>query len=220
MPIKVAIVEDDVVACEGLAFLISDAAGFDCVAHCHTAENALDILPSSGAEVVLMDVDLPGMSGIECIHKLKTEAPAIQIMMLTVFEDPDRIFASLAAGATGYLVKKTATERILQAIRELHDGGSPMSSQIARRVIEAFRTPAIEAENLSSRQRQTLDLLVRGFSYREIASSMDITIATVRTHIRNIYERLHVHSRAQAISKLFPINPGRRRRSIARRIMP
>ena len=204
MPIKVAIVEDDAAVCEGLAFLINEARGFECVAACHTAEEALVRIPRCDPDVVLMDIELPGMSGIDCIQRLKVECPRAQIMMLTVFDNPDRIFGSLAAGACGYLVKKTPPAKLLQAIRDLHMGGSPMSSAIARRVIETFREPQIEADNLSPRERQVLDYIVRGYSYTESATELKVAPNTVRAHVRNVYEKLQVHSRVEAILKVFP----------------
>jgi len=204
MPIKVAIVEDDVAVCEGLAFLIHESRGFECVAAYHTAEEALLRLPSRNPDVVLMDIELPGMSGITCIQRLKEICPRIQIMVLTVFDNPDRIFGSLAAGACGYLVKKTPPAKLLQAIRDLHLGGSPMSAEIARRVIEAFREPEIEADNLSVRERQVLEYVVRGYSYKEIAAELDVAPGTVRAHIQNIYKALQVNSRMEAILRVFP----------------
>ena len=204
MPIRVAIVEDDAAVREGLGFLLTESPGVECVASCQTGEEALSVIPHCGADVVLMDVALPGISGIDCIRQLKALMPRLQIMMLTVFEDPDRIFRSLAAGASGYLVKKTPPTKLLQAIRDLHNGNSPMSGQIARRVIEAFQEPQIQADNLSARERQILDFLVRGQTYKEISVTLGIGIETVRTHIRRIYEKLHVSSKIEALLKVFP----------------
>jgi DNA-binding NarL/FixJ family response regulator len=216
MPIQVAIVEDSREIREGLSILIDSSPGFRCVAACESAEEALIQLPKALPDVALMDIQLPGMSGIECIRILKTRMPKLQIMMLTVFEDHDRIFQSLAAGASGYLVKKTPPQRILEAIQDLHAGGSPMSNQIARRVVDAFRQPAPkpqssapvarEAQHLSAREWEILQHLAQGFLYKEIADSLKISIETVRTHIRNIYEKLHVHSRTEALLKVFPDN--------------
>ncbi len=214
MPIRVAIVEDTREIREGLAFLINSSPGFSCVAACGSAEDALLRLPKSIPDVTLMDIQLPGMSGIECIRLLKSRLPAMQIMMLTIFEDHDRIFQSLMAGASGYLIKKTPPQRIIEAIQDLHMGGSPMSNQIARRVVDAFRQPACFSDGkssdpsvlqqLSSREQEILHHLAQGFLYKEIAESLRISIETVRTHIRHIYEKLHVRSRTEAVLKAFP----------------
>jgi DNA-binding NarL/FixJ family response regulator len=156
-----------------------------------------------------MDIGLPGMSGIECIRKLKHLLPRAQTMMLTVFDDHDRIFESLKAGATGYLIKKTAPEQIVRAIRDLCAGGSPMSSQIARRIVEEFQRPpkrSDAAAQLTTREHDVLVKLSQGFLYKEIAVSMGVSLETVRTHARNIYSKLQVRSRTEAINKAFPKN--------------
>lgn len=204
MPIKVAIVEDDAQIREGLAFLISNSGGLKCVGKYQNAETALERIPAQNPDVVLMDVQLPGMSGIECIGRLKAKMPALQIMMLTVFDDPDRIFRSLKAGASGYLVKKTPPAQLVEAIRDLHRGGSPMSGQIARRVVEVFQQPVVGTEKLTGREREILNFLMRGFLYKEIALETGISVETVRTHIRNIYQKLHVRTRTEAILKTLP----------------
>ena len=204
--ITVAIVEDDRAIREGLAYLIQRSPGFQCIAAYADAEEAVVGLPERQPDVVLMDIQLPGMSGIECIRRLKQQYPAMQIMMLTVLEDHDRIFQSLAAGASGYLLKKTPPVKLLDAIRDLHAGGSPMSNQIARRVVQAFHMPAPVAkpsENLSTREHEILGHLAQGLLYKEIADRLDISIETVRTHVRNIYQKLHVRSRTQAVLKMF-----------------
>jgi len=205
--IRVAVVEDDPQICQGLAKLITSSPGFVCVATCPTAEEALVGLPEKQPDVVLMDIGLPGMSGIECIPKLKELLSRTQIMMLTVFEDYDRIFVSLKAGATGYLLKKTAPSRLLQSIRDLHGGGSPMSNQIARRIVEEFQkrpAPAKSPAQLSERENEILGKLARGFLYKEIAAMLGISVETVRTHARNIYGKLQVRTRAEAVNKAFP----------------
>jgi DNA-binding NarL/FixJ family response regulator len=175
-----------------------------------SAEEALAKLPALHPDVVLMDIHLPGMSGIECIRQLKLQRPKIQIMMLTVFEDHDRIFQSLAAGSSGYLLKQTPPHKLLEAISELHQGGSPMSTQIARRVVEAFQ-PASTGDNpttgLSAREKEIIALLGKGYLYKEIASQLGISVETVRTHIHNTYEKLHVRTRTEAVMKVFGRGP-------------
>ena len=205
--IKVAVVEDDSDVCHGLAMLIESAPGFTCVATCPSAEEALVGLPEKQPDVILMDIGLPGMSGIECIRKLKHILPRAQVMMLTVFDDHDRIFESLKAGATGYLIKKTAPENIVRSIRDLCAGGSPMSSQIARRVVEEFQRPPRQsdaASQLTAREQEVLARLAQGFLYKEIASAIGVSLETVRTHVRNIYSKLEVRSRTEAVNKAFP----------------
>ena len=206
--IRLALVEDDRQVREGLAQLIAASPGYHCVAACPTAEDALSRLPALKPDVVLMDIGLPGMSGIDCIRELKRLEPATQIMMLTVFEDHDRIFQSLAAGASGYLLKQTPTAKLLEAITDLHHGGSPMSVQIARLVVETFqpqsrRTIEGPGNQLSPREQQILHLLAQGHLYKEIADQLHLSVETVRTHIRNIYQKLHVHGRTEAINKVF-----------------
>jgi len=156
-------------------------------------------------DVVLMDINLPGMSGIECTRKLKARQPGLSIMVLTVYDDDEMIFESLKAGASGYLLKKTPPAKLLEAILELHNGGSPMSSRIARRVVQAFQAmgpSSKETENLSKREHEVLSYLVKGYRYKEIAETLFISIETVRTHLRNIYEKLHVRSRSEAVLKV------------------
>lgn len=206
MPIAVAIVEDDLSIREGIAFLIAHSPGFRCVAVCASAEDALHKLSAQAPDIVLMDIGLPGMSGIECISRLKASSPGAQIMMLTVFEDDERIFQSLAAGATGYLLKKTPPAKLLEAIKDLHEGGSPMSNQIARRVVEVFqRAPAASTPvvAISKREHEILICLAQGLLYKEIAATLGVSIHTVRTHLRNIYEKLHVRSRTEAVNAVY-----------------
>jgi DNA-binding NarL/FixJ family response regulator len=204
--IEVALVEDDQQVREGLALLIGSSPGFTCVAACPSAEYALQRLPGLEPDVVLMDIQLPGMSGIECILKLKQLCPQAQIMMLTVFEDHDRIYQSLKAGASGYLLKQTPPAELLEAISGLHHGGSPMSAQIARRVVEAFQHPAPFDSGdspLSPREQEIVHLLAQGHLYKEIANQLGRSVETVRTHIRNIYDKLHVRSRTEAVNKVY-----------------
>jgi len=204
MPIQVAIVEDIDEIREGLAVLINGSEGFSCIAKYSCAEAALEELPDLQPDVVLMDIELPGMSGIECIRILKTRHPELQIMMLTIYEDDDKIFSSLQAGASGYVLKKEKPARLLEAIADLHNGGSPMSSQIARKVVhtfQQFKPPAQPSAELSKREQEILSYLSKGHTYKEIAEELYISVETVRTHLRNIYEKLHVRNRAEAMLK-------------------
>lgn len=214
--ISVAVVEDCTETREALTLLINDAPGFACVAACASAEAALETIPPLKPDVVLMDIGLPGMSGIDCIQRLKGRCPTTEILMLTVFEDYDRIFNSLKAGASGYLVKKTPPAKLLEAIADARQGGAPMSSQIARKVVDAFKGPAAEAAfdavlsvatPLSQREQEILAELARGCLYKEVADKLGISIGTVRVHIRHIYEKLHVHNRTEAIRKAYPKDP-------------
>ena len=204
MPIRVAIVEDNTEIREGLCTLINGFAGYRCVATYPDAEKALRGLPAQDVDVVLMDINLPGMSGIECVEELKEKCPDVQFMMLTVYEDDDRIFKSLMAGATGYILKKTPPSELLDAIRDLHNGGSPMSEGIARRVVQVFRqmgSSSRETENLSQRESEILSHLAKGYHDKEIAEKLFLSVETVRTHLRNIYKKLHVRSRTEAVLK-------------------
>ena len=151
-----------------------------------------------------MDINLPGLSGVECVRGLKELLPQTQIMMLTVYENTDNIFSALAAGASGYLLKQTPPEQLIEAIRDVHHGGSPMTSHIARKVVAAFRQvsqPVLEHDKLSSREQEVLDYLVKGYLYKEIATSLHISYDTVHTHVRHVYEKLHVRSRTEAVTK-------------------
>jgi len=203
--IGVAIVEDDVPAREILAGWIRDADGFRCVGEFDDAETALAKLPHEKPSVVLFDINLPGMNGIECVRKLKPRLPDTQFVMVTVYEDANHIFNALSAGASGYLLKQTRRNELIDALKDVHAGGSPMSSQIARKVVQNFyRTETKtdgEAVELSPREREVLELLARGYLYKEIAEMLKISVLTVNTYIRRIYEKLHVRSRAQAVAK-------------------
>jgi DNA-binding NarL/FixJ family response regulator len=202
MPITVCIVEDDAGLRESIGGYIQGAPGFECLGAYASGEEALAAIPLRKPGVVLMDINLPGMNGIECVRQLKKAVPELQIMMLTVYENSERIFEALAAGACGYLVKRTPPEKLLEAIGEIAGGGSPMSSHIARMVVQAFQ-PAPPAappiEHLAPREQQVLDLLAKGRAYKQIAAEMDLHIGTVRTYIRRIYERLHVNCRTEAV---------------------
>ena len=204
MSITVSIVEDDGEARKLLVGWIKRAEGLRCVGEHGSAEKALTALPQEKPSVVLMDINLPGMNGVECVRRLKTVMPATQFVMLTVYEDADHIFNALAAGATGYLLKQTPRTELLSALQDVNRGGSPMASNIARRVVQSFQqtmSPNVEAEDLSGREQEVLNLLARGFLYKEIAESLNISVATVNTYIRRIYEKLHVRSRSQAVAK-------------------
>jgi DNA-binding NarL/FixJ family response regulator len=204
MTTNVAIVEDDQVLRNSLEWLIGETAGFCCVAACATGEDAVKRLPGLSPQVVLMDLNLPQMSGIECIRKLKEVLPKIQVIVLTVYEDSDHIFRALKAGASGYLLKRSGPESVLSAIKDARDGGAPMTSQIAQRVVQSFHeTSPVEREEvkLTERESEILTLLSQGFANKEIADKMSVTVSTVRTHLYHIYEKLHVRSRTEAIIK-------------------
>jgi DNA-binding NarL/FixJ family response regulator len=206
MPIKIAIVEDDVRVRGTLARLIDSTEGFSCVSQHPSAENALVELMVTQPEVVLMDINLPGLNGVECVRRLKELLPQTQVVMLTVYENTNIIFSALAAGACGYLLKKSSPEQLIEAIRDVHNGGSPMTSDIARKVVASFQqvaNPVHEYEKLSLREQEVLDCLAKGYLYREIAERLKISYATVHTHIRHIYEKLHVRTRTEAVTKHF-----------------
>ncbi len=203
MNIAISIIEDDVPAREILADWIRRAEGIQGVSEYADAESALKSLPREKPGVVLVDINLPGMNGIECIRRLKPVLPQTQFVILTVYEDDNHIFKALAVGASGYLLKQTPRQMLLTALREVHAGGSPMSSSIARKVVQSFCRPVTvpdESVSLSPREQEVLELLARGFLYKEIADSLHLSVQTVNTYIRRIYEKLHVRSRAQAIA--------------------
>lgn len=203
--IKVSIVEDDPQARQILADWVCRTEGFCCLSEHGTGEEALEELPAKKPEVVLMDINLPGIKGPECVRRLKPLLPQTQFVMLTVYEDSDHIFQALQAGATGYLLKQTRKEELLAALRDVYAGGSPMSANIARKVVQCFHSPdpdPVPEEALPSpREREVLNLLARGYLYKEIADALKISQVTVNTYVRRIYEKLHVHSRSQAIAK-------------------
>jgi DNA-binding NarL/FixJ family response regulator len=207
--IGVSIIEDDAPAREILAGWLKNTAGFHCVSAYGSAERALSKLPADKPGVVLADINLPGMSGIECVRKLKMQMPDTQFVMLTVYEDSNHLFNALAAGASGYLLKQTAREDLLAALKDVHVGGSPMSSNIARKVVQSFRrSERVEGgEHLTTREWEVLQLLACGDLYKEIAEHLGISVPTVNTHVRRIYEKLHVRSRAQAVAKYAHIGP-------------
>ena len=202
--IRVSIIEDDVQTRTIFADWLRRAPGFDCLSEHGTAESALDALPAMKPDVVLTDINLPVMSGLEAVRRLKPLLPNTQFVMLTVYEDADHIYNALTAGASGYLLKQTPRTKLLEALRDVHAGGSPMTSNIARKVVQAFqhvRPATDETGELSVREKEVLDLLARGFLYKEIAESLGISVPTVNTYIRRIYEKLQVRSRAQAVAK-------------------
>ena len=203
MPVKVSIVEDNDRVRESLTSLIEGAPGFRCVGAHRSAEAALKLVPEEKPDVVLMDIHLPRLCGIDCVRKLKAIEPGLLVIMLTAYEDDDLIFQALKAGANGYLVKQTPPSEILAAIEEVHEGGAPMSSNIARKVIQSFHSagPNEPTETLSPREREILDLLARGYANKEIADLLSIAFQTVHTHVRNIYSKLHVRSRTEAVAK-------------------
>ena len=205
MSIRVGVVEDNASVREGLAELLENALGFICCAACASAEEAVRVLPAHTPDVVLMDINLPRTSGIDCVRRLKRLLPRAQFIMLTIEEDSRRVFGSLQAGATGYLVKNVPPQKILEAVAEVHRGGSPVSGQIARLLVASFQEPDCpcpEEENLTRREEEILRLIARGYRSKEVADELAISIQTVNTHLRNVYEKLHVRSRAEAVARL------------------
>lgn len=210
MSIAVSIIEDDVSVRGILSDWIRGADGFTCTGVHGSGESALTTLPREKPAVVLMDINLPGISGIECVRRLKPQMMNTQFVMLTVYEDSDHIFTALMAGASGYLLKQTPRDELLLAMHDVHAGGSPMTSNIARKVVQSYQRigqSLPETDDLTGREREVLELLARGYLYKEIAERLQIRIPTVNTHIRRIYEKLHVRSRAQAVAKFTQV-PG------------
>ncbi len=204
---KIAIVEDSKTTREGLERIVSLSPDYRCVCACTTAEDALRLLPQHQPEIVLMDIQLPGMSGIECVSRLKELLPDVQVIMLTVYADPDRILSAIRAGASGYLLKRSTSERLFEAIREVQAGGAPMSGAIARKVFGYFQdqqSPRTEAEKLSTREREILELIIAGLSNKEIAGRLSVSVLTLRWHLKQIYKKLHVHSRVEVVLKFRP----------------
>jgi DNA-binding NarL/FixJ family response regulator len=204
MQIKVVIVDDDEEIRGSLAALIRRAPNLKLIGDYANAEIALKEIPRHTPDVVLMDINLPGMKGVECVRQLKAARPEVQFLMLTVYEDSDSLFNSLKAGASGYLLKRTAPAKLLEAIRDVHAGGSPMTPQLARRVVQFFSRSAGGVSSLSDLtpgEREFLSQLANGYAYKEIADRMNISIDTVRSYVRTVYEKLHVHSRTEAVVK-------------------
>jgi len=204
MPITVSIVEDDRDTRENLRALLHGATALRCLNTYATGEKALQGIPAEKPDVALVDINLPGMSGIECVAKLKAQLPTLQVLMLTTYEESDLIFDSLRAGASGYLLKNMPPDELIQALEEVQAGGAPMSMQIARKVVQHFhrsQPSASEVEKLSPREYEVLALLAKGYLYKTIADQLGIGLGTVRTHQRRIYEKLHVQSRTEATVK-------------------
>ena len=203
--ISVSIIDDEKELRESITTFVNGSAGFKCVSAYGSAEAGLQRLPEDKPDVVLMDINMAGMDGIECVGRLKKIMPAVQVVMLTVYEDTDKIYRALAAGATGYLLKRSSPGALLQAIQEVREGGSPMSSSIARKVVASFQkanTAADEKQvHLSPREEGVLELLAKGLTYKQIAGQLNISIDTIRTHLRRVYEKLHVQSRTEAVAK-------------------
>jgi DNA-binding NarL/FixJ family response regulator len=222
MAIAVCIVEDDAQTRKIFARWISGASGFRLAGDWGDAEKALGALPAKKPDVVLMDINLPGMSGVEAVKRLKPLLPGTQFVMLTVFEDADHIYNALAAGATGYLLKQTPRAELLGAVEDVHRGGSPMTSNIARKVVQSFKQTAApsDQEGLSPREQEVLELLARGYLYKEIAERLNISVPTVNTYVRRMYEKLQVQSRAQAVAKYAHLAGAGPRPPIAPRARP
>jgi DNA-binding NarL/FixJ family response regulator len=204
MKVNVAIVEDNAEARQSWVKLLEANPRVNCVAACESAEAALNQIPERHPQVVLMDINLPGMSGIRCTALLKERLPGTQILMLTAYSTNDYIFEALKAGASGYLLKSVSGAELIRSILDVVDGGAPMTGQIARRVIEVFRKPAPkgpEEAKLTSRENEILQLLAKGYANKEIASHLQCTTGTVKIHLEHIYEKLHVHCRTEAAAK-------------------
>lgn len=202
--ITVSIVDDEADLREHIAGYLAAAGGVTCKSAYTSAEEALEHLPQDQPDVVLMDINLGGMDGIECVRRLKALMPGAQVLMLTVFEDTEKIFRALAAGASGYLLKRLSPAKLLEAIAEVREGGSPMSASIARKVVQSFQAaPARgdESVDLSQRERSVLEGLAEGLAYKQIADQLGVSIHTVRNYIRRIYEKLHVQTRTEAVAK-------------------
>ena len=207
--IQISIVEDVDEYRNALQIMLNATPGFKCDLTYSNGEAAVKDIPKHQPDIVLVDINLPGISGIQVMEHLKKDYPKIQYMVLTVFEDDDKIFNALSAGASGYLLKSTPPAKIMEAIRELHDGGSPMSAQIARKVVASFRQPTREIANpyeqmLTIREKEVLELLSKGKLYRQIAGELHVSLETVKSHCHNIYEKLHVTTKMEAINKVFP----------------
>ncbi len=202
--IRVSIVEDNRGTRESLRELFDRSDGLRCVGIHPNGEEALQKIPGETPDVVLMDINLPGMSGIECVTRLKDKMPKTQVLMLTTYEESDLIFDSLRGGASGYLLKNMPPAELLQAIEQVHVGGAPMSMQVARKLVAHFqriKKPSSEMETLTKREYEILGLLAKGYLYKEIADQLGISLSTVRAHLHTVYEKLHVQSRTEAVVK-------------------
>jgi DNA-binding NarL/FixJ family response regulator len=203
--ITVSIVDDESQLRQSIETFINGSPGFRCLSAYGSAEAAVQGLMTERPDVVLMDIHMAGMNGIECVERLKKLLPEIQIVMLTVYEDTEQIFKALAAGASGYLLKRLNPDKLLEAIQEVHEGGSPMSHSIARKVVASFqkagRTGVQQPASLSPREQMVLDCLAKGLAYKQIADQLGISVTTIRTYLRRIYEKLHVQSRSEAVAR-------------------
>lgn len=205
--IKVAIVEDNQSTREGLEAIVNLSAEYRCVCTCASGEEALSELPRHQPEIVLMDIHLPSMSGVKCVGQLKSLLPQVRVIMITVYRNPDLVFGALRAGACGYLLKRSSPDQVLNAIREAQEGGAPMTGEIARQVIAYFQSQAgveDEMEKLTAREREVLEFLAKGYSNKEIGTRLSVSVAAIRWHLTHIYQKLHVRSRTQAVSKFRP----------------
>jgi len=201
---KVAIVEDDHATRQSLEAVINLSPDYRCVCTCASAEEALRELPKHQPEIVLMDIHMPGMTGVKCVPLLKNLLPQVRVIMITVYRNPDLIFGALRAGACGYLLKRSSPDQVLSAIREAQEGGAPMTGEIARQVIAYFQSQTVvesEVEKLTSREREVLEFLAKGYSNKEIAARLFVSVPAIRWHLTHIYQKLHVQSRTQAVSK-------------------
>ena len=212
--IALSIVDDDKLLRESITTFLDGSPGVRCVSAYGSAAMALEKLPADKPDVVLMDINMAGMDGIECVARLKARMPELQIIMLTVYEDTDKIFRALSAGASGYLLKRVAPAKLLEAISDVHAGGSAMSSSIARKVVASFQRPppaAAPETHLSPREQTVLECLAKGLTYKAIADQLGISIETIRTHLKRVYQKLHVRSRTEAVAKYLrlegPPNP-------------
>ncbi|HZP60655.1 MAG TPA: response regulator transcription factor [Opitutaceae bacterium] len=205
MPSTVAIVEDNTGLREMLSRVVRKTAGFELLGSFPDGDAALQKLPALAPNIVIMDIQLPGMSGIECTRQLKAKLPSVQVLMLTVFEDSDLVFKALAAGASGYLLKRSSRTEIIEAMEQVRDGGAPMTGEIARKVVESFRRPSAAkhsaTQQLTPSEEQVLGLLAKGYATKEIADKLSVSLHTVRFHLKNIYGKLHVRSRTEALLK-------------------
>ena len=202
--INVGIVEDDRELRENLSKVVECHPRLRCVAACKSGEEALELLPDAIPDVVLMDINLPGMTGLKCTALLKDRLPKTQILMLTIYSNNNYIFEALQVGASGYLLKSTGSEEVVHSIIGVMEGGAPMTGQIARRVIEAFRKPAtngLSESHLTDRELEVIQLIAKGYANKEIASQLGVVVSTIRRHIENIYSKLHVHCRTEAAAK-------------------
>jgi DNA-binding NarL/FixJ family response regulator len=205
MPVKIAIAEDIDDIRNGLHLIINNTDGYECNCVCKNGQEAIDKIPAYQPDVVLMDINMPFVNGVEAVRILKTKLPATQFMMCTVYDEDEHVFESLKAGASGYILKKTPPAKLLEAIQEIYNGGSPMSSTIARKVMTSFSENKVQqpVDNLSAREKEILQQLGRGLQYKQIAASLSLSTETIRTHIRNIYEKLQVHSKDEALRKAY-----------------